>query len=265
MLIAIAPARPQRPGAIFPTYHGGEAKQQPAQPGGKEVGHIVKTGADHADRPVFFVLIADHGIEGVDRLIGHGQRRAAEQQEEERRDNAVDGVFRHGFHHRAVNLLRLELCGVAPDNPRQLATAFRQIPRAQRSLDVPRRLRQTAPRQHGEDHPYLHQPSQPGVDPARQRQYAPGHSPRQAGHHQPHHSAADAQRPLAMADAPHHALADVDQTTYPAHRMRPVRRIANDDIKYPGYTPGEKGHSALLAARNQWLSMVGRWAKWTWR
>jgi hypothetical protein len=35
---AIAPARPQRPGAIFPTYHGGEAKQQPAQPGGKEVG-----------------------------------------------------------------------------------------------------------------------------------------------------------------------------------------------------------------------------------
>lgn len=29
----------------------------------------------------FFVFIADHGIEGVDRFIGHGQRRAAEEQE----------------------------------------------------------------------------------------------------------------------------------------------------------------------------------------
>lgn len=42
-----------------------------------------------------------------------------------------------------------------------------------------------------------------------------------------------------MADASHYTLADGDQATYPAHRMRPVRRIANDDIKYPGYTGRE--------------------------
>lgn len=143
--------------------------------------------------------------------------------------------------------------------------AFGEISGLQRPGHRHRRLCQTASRQRGEDHPHFHQPSKPWVDPVRQRQYAPCNAPCQADHHQPHHPAADAQRPVAMADASHYTLADGDQATYPAHRMRPVRRIANDDIKYPGYTPGEKGHSALLAACSQWLSMVGRWAKWTWR
>ncbi len=118
--------------------------------------------------------------------------------------------------------------------------AFGEIPGLQRPGHRHRRLRQAAPRQRSEDHPHLHQPSEPGMDPPRQRQCAPGHTPCQPGHHQPHHPAADTQRPIAMADTPHHALADGNQAAYPAHRVRPVRRIANDDIKYPGHTPGEK-------------------------
>ncbi len=73
------------------------------------------------------MFVAHHRIEGVDGFVGHGQRRAAEQQEKQRRDNAINGVFRHRLHDRTVNLLRLELWGIATDNPRELNSAFGQI------------------------------------------------------------------------------------------------------------------------------------------
>lgn len=178
MVVAVAPADAQRAAARFTAEESGEADKQPAQAGGDKVGDIIEAGADHADGPIFFVLIADHRIQGVDRFIGHRQRRAAQQQKEERRDNAVDGVLRDGFHHRAINLLRRKLRRVAPNDPRQLDTALRQIPRAQRALDVPRRLRQAASGQHGENHPYLNQPAKPRMNRPRQRQHAPADAPR---------------------------------------------------------------------------------------
>lgn len=184
------------------------------------------------------MFIADHGIEGVDRFIGHGQRRAAEEQEKERRDNAIHRVLRHGLHHRTVDLRWLELRGIAPDNPESLCRLSARSPacsgRATAIADCARQRPASAVKI---IHTSTSHPSR--VDPVRQRQYAPGHAPCQADNHQPHHPAADAQRPVAMADASHYTLADGDQATYPAHRMRPVRRIANDDIKYPGYTRRE--------------------------
>ena len=117
MVVAVAPADAQRAATRFTTEESGEADKQPAQASGDKVGDIIKAGANHADGAIFFVLIADHRIQGVDRFIGHRQRRAAEQQEEERRDNPVNGVFRHRLNNRAINLLRRKLRRVAPDNP----------------------------------------------------------------------------------------------------------------------------------------------------
>ncbi len=115
--------------------------------------------------------------------------------------------------------------------------AFGEISGLQRPGHRHRRLCQTASRQRGEDHPHFHQPSAGGS--VRQRQYAPGHAPCQADNHQPHHPP-PMRSARSLADASHYTLADGDQATYPAHRMRPVRRIANDDIKYPCYTPARR-------------------------
>jgi cobyrinic acid a,c-diamide synthase len=43
----------------------------------------------------------------------------------------------------------------------------------------------------------------------------------------------------------------------------PGEWLRGHEFHYSDFTPAS--HSVLLAACSQWLSMVGRWAKWTWR
>ncbi len=62
----------------------------------------------------------------------------------------------------------------------------------------------------------------------------------------------------------HHTLADGDQATYPAHRMRPVRRIATTTSSIQATHQARRVIAFSLRLRKLWLSMVGRWAKRTW-
>ena len=67
---------------------------------------------------VFIVMIADHGIQRVDRLVQHAERRSADEHEHERRDHTVRQVFSHGLDSGLDNALLGQLCGVAADVPR---------------------------------------------------------------------------------------------------------------------------------------------------
>ncbi len=143
--------------------------------------------------------------------------------------------------------------------------AFGEISGLQRPGHRHRRLCQTASRQRGEDHPHFHQPSKPGVDPVRQRQYAPGNA-----HVRPITTSHITPPPMRSA----RSLWQTRRTTrWLTAIRRPIQRTGCGQCGGSPMTTssiqathqGEKGHSALLAACSQWLSMVGRWAKWTWR
>ncbi len=144
--------------------------------------------------------------------------------------------------------------------------AFGEISGLQRPGHRHRRLCQTASRQRGEDHPHFHQPSKPGGGSP----CASASTPQATPHVRPITTSHITPPPMRSA----RSLWQTRRTTrWLTAIRRPIQRtgcgqcggspMTTSSIR--GYTPGEKGHSALLAACSQWLSMVGRWAKWTWR
>ena len=73
-------------------------------------------------------MIADHGIQRVDRLVQHTERRAADQHEHQRRHHAVGQVLRHGFDRRLDDALLGQRGGIAADVPRNgLATLLQRL------------------------------------------------------------------------------------------------------------------------------------------
>ena len=62
---------------------------------------------------IFLISVSDHGIHGVDRLVGHGSCCPAKHHVEQRRDHAVRRIFRHCLHGRADNAFLIQYCCVA--------------------------------------------------------------------------------------------------------------------------------------------------------
>ena len=83
---------------IQPQNPAGQQHGKTAETGRDIVEHIVQPGRDTADILIGHLHITQHGIHGVDSLIGKGQGRAAQGKEKHGGDDAVGAVLRHGFH-----------------------------------------------------------------------------------------------------------------------------------------------------------------------
>ena len=77
------------------------------------------------------VLVAHHTVHRVDSLVGEGQRRAAKEEIQQRRGDAVAKVLRDALHGGADDAVLVEFVGVAPDNPRHRLPRRAQVVLAQ--------------------------------------------------------------------------------------------------------------------------------------
>ena len=115
---AVTTVNPERVSVIEVQHAGTGDHTQCGQSGRDKVEKIVHFCRKLAEILVFIVMIADHGIQRVDRLVQHAERCSADEHEHERRDHTVRQVFSHGLDSGLDNALLGQLCGVAADVPR---------------------------------------------------------------------------------------------------------------------------------------------------
>lgn len=90
-----------------------EGHAQGGEAGGDVVGHVVDAGGPAAEAQVAVGVVADHGVEGVDHLVGHHAGDAEEGVPEEGGDDAVAEVLGKGLEGGDAAFLTGEAAGVA--------------------------------------------------------------------------------------------------------------------------------------------------------
>jgi hypothetical protein len=120
--------------------------------------------ANAAEPQVAFILVPDHGVQGVDHLVGHGQGSPAQHGEEQWGDEPVDQVFGHGFHGGAGHPPFVQAVDFpAHDHGHRLPSGVKAR-FAKRLSHGQGRIGQTAGRDAGVKHKRLHQDPGGGVD-----------------------------------------------------------------------------------------------------
>ncbi len=59
----------------------------------EEIRRVVQSRGELAEIEIPFGAVADHGVQGADRFVSHGQGDAAQEKIKERRNDAVAGAF----------------------------------------------------------------------------------------------------------------------------------------------------------------------------
>ena len=132
-------------------------KEQPCNPCGNEVQHIVYTRRHTSEVKIACVLIAKHGIHRIRRTIEYGKRRTAKCEEKEWCNHAVHSVLCDGFDCCTRSIRLIELCGITPDDITDMLPRCGEISLDQQCIDVLPRLcehtrRDTEVEENGTDH-----------------------------------------------------------------------------------------------------------------
>ena len=93
MVPAVPPPDLPRARSAVPGKRRRSGPEQPGDPAGQIVRRIIQFGGGAAEIKIFLVFVAEHAVHRVDGLVGQGQRGTAQQHIEQRRDDAVAGVF----------------------------------------------------------------------------------------------------------------------------------------------------------------------------
>lgn len=105
---------------------------------------VVDAGCNAAEIDVFVVFIANHGIEGIGRPIDDSQGQAADGKEEQRRHDAVNGIFGNRFHRSPRHFRAVEMVRIAADDLADLQLSNAQMMTDEISVDFPAGLGQAA-------------------------------------------------------------------------------------------------------------------------
>ena len=231
-----------------PIQHARQPQAQGGQPGRQPVGQVVQPGRGVAEVAVALVPVAHHGVQRIDGLVGQRQRRAPQQRKQQRRGNAIDGVFRHGFHRAPGNLGFIQSLGITPHHSGQRLPRAGQIALPQRGGNGPPGIRQPLDGQRGGQQPQLGGQPQPGVHPRQQRKPQPGH--RQGAQHH-HQGKAPAQQapPLGAAMVPA-VLQGANRLAEDHHRVGQRARVPHDQIDDDGQRApsGQSGQAQQVEA-----------------
>ena len=93
---------------------GGNADQRPGTPRRQPVGKVIKQCRRSSEGGITFVLMSDHAVQRVDRLVGDDPRQAEQRIPQHRRHHGVGEVFRRRFDRRAGDAETVERPGIAP-------------------------------------------------------------------------------------------------------------------------------------------------------
>ena len=79
---------------------GGQHHENAGKPGRDEIHHIVQLRRKTAKIQVLVVLVAHHGVHGIDGFVEPAENSPADRHEKHRGDDAVGSIFRHGLYRR---------------------------------------------------------------------------------------------------------------------------------------------------------------------
>ena len=117
MFCGIAFYHPQRRADRSPGDRRRDREQQGRQSRRHQIDEIVKPRRGPAKRGVALAAMPDHGVGGVDCLVGDQSRQPQQRQPEHRRHHAVGKILGAGFDRRPADAGFVQLFGIAPDDP----------------------------------------------------------------------------------------------------------------------------------------------------
>ena len=112
----VAPQDKERVACIIAQEEGRHHKEDARDARGNIVQHIVHTRRHAPEVEIAVILVAEHGVHCIRCPIEHGERCAAEEKEEKRRDDSVHCILRDGLNRRARSVLLVELRRIPPDD-----------------------------------------------------------------------------------------------------------------------------------------------------
>ncbi len=101
MMGSFRDGRFKRPSAIARKKLGCQGDDRDRKPRRNIIEDIVNPRGCFPEKQVAFIFIAHHGIQCIDHLIGHRQRRPAQRCEEQRRNHTIHQILGHRFNSRA--------------------------------------------------------------------------------------------------------------------------------------------------------------------
>ena len=103
---------------------GGDDEPQRGKPRRRQIDEIVEPRRRPAERGVAVVLMADHAVGGVDRLVERAAGKPAERGPEDRRDDAVGEILRQALDRRARDGGLVQHVRIAADDHRDRAASL---------------------------------------------------------------------------------------------------------------------------------------------
>lgn len=229
---------------VFPVVAADEGRadeENACDAGGDEVEHVVDAGGGSAEVKVFVILVADHGVHGVGGAVEDGERQAADEEEEKRCDDAVDGVFGYGLDGGARDVALIHAVGIAADDVVDFAPGGGKVRLYELGVDFIAGFGQGFGRHHkAQDHSLNQHIVPPGEIKKRYgEQYAFCQPVADGQHDGGHDEAADEFFGVAAAVAAQQPVQDGDEFSHQRYGMQFRIRVADDGIDQKGQ-PGRE-------------------------
>ena len=217
---------------------------QGRQPGGDIVRPVVQLGGGPAEMQISVVLVAHHGIHGVDGLIEEAARRAEEGHPEEGGHHPVGGVLRHGLYGGLDHLLLGQFFRVPAHQHADLAAAGGKALGFETGHHL-LRLRHEAPG--GEALPAeegAHSEVGPGMDPPSKIQQQKARAGADQGHRKGHDPA---RGPLPLGGlreaGPKPFFEKGDELTHEHHGMGGAQGVPQQAVQPEAREDGQGGEA----------------------
>ena len=228
----------------------GKGRSGHPQKGGNAAGDVVckvvQLRGCAAKIKVLLVLVAQHAVHGVDGLVGQRQRCPADEHIQQRRNDAVAGIFGHRFHRSFGHTLCGQVLGVAAHDAAHGFASGGQVVPDQLVIHICALLRKAPCRQRLPAPEHLHRKAQPRAELCRRQTHKA--RDQKGAHRQAERRHGTAQQ-LALRGAGQAGTQEFfqpgDASSHKHHRVRQPRRVAEEGVQHKTADNCLKDHALL--------------------
>ena len=228
----------------------GKGRSRHPQKGGKAAGdvicHIVQLCGCAAKIKVLLVLVAQHTVHGVDGLVGQRQRCPADEHIQQRRNDAVAGIFGHRFHGGLGHALGGQVLGVAAHDAAHGFAGRGQVVPDQLVIHICALLCKASGCQRLPAPEHLYGKAQPRAELCRRQTHKA--RDQKGAHRQAERRHGTAQQ-LSLRGAGQAGAQELFQpgnaSAHEHHRVRQPRRVAEESVQHKAADNCLKDHALL--------------------
>ena len=228
----------------------GKGRSRHPQKGGKAagdvVGHIVQLRGCAAKVKILLVFVAQHAVHGIDSLVGQRQRCPADEHIQQRRNDAVAGIFGHRFHRSLGHALGGQVLGIAAHDAAHGFAGSGQVVPDQLVIHICALLRKALGCQRLPAPEHLYGKAQPRAELYRRQTHKA--RDQKGAHRQAERRHGTAQQ-LALRGAGQAGAQELFQpgnaSAHEHHRVRQPRRVAEEGVQHKTADNCLKDHALL--------------------